>query len=109
MSIDLSMVLAETGLARYLFQIRRFPMLEPQEEYILGKRWREHAIRRLRKNSLPRIFASSPRWPWAIAVMVCPSANSFPKVISDLCKQSSALIPSAASAFLLMRCGGFRA
>ena len=43
MSIDLSMVLAETGLARYLFQIRRFPMLEPQEEYILGKRWREHA------------------------------------------------------------------
>jgi RNA polymerase sigma-32 factor len=33
---------AESGLARYLNQIRRFPMLEPQEEYILAKRWREH-------------------------------------------------------------------
>ncbi len=32
----------ESGLARYLNQIRRFPMLEPQEEYMLAKRWREH-------------------------------------------------------------------
>jgi RNA polymerase sigma-32 factor len=32
----------ETGLARYLAEIRRFPMLEPQEEYMLAKRWREH-------------------------------------------------------------------
>jgi RNA polymerase sigma-32 factor len=35
--------LAESGLSRYLFQIRRFPMLELQEEFILGKRLREHA------------------------------------------------------------------
>src|SRR5688572_3718923 len=32
----------EGGLARYLEEIRRFPMLEPQEEYMLAKRWREH-------------------------------------------------------------------
>src|SRR5271156_3381330 len=32
----------ETGLTRYLEEIRRFPMLEPQEEYMLAKRWREH-------------------------------------------------------------------
>jgi RNA polymerase sigma-32 factor len=31
-----------TGLARYLDEIRRFPMLEPDEEYMLAKRWREH-------------------------------------------------------------------
>jgi RNA polymerase sigma-32 factor len=31
-----------TGLARYLDEIRRFPMLEPAEEYMLAKRWREH-------------------------------------------------------------------
>jgi len=31
-----------TGLARYLEEIRRFPMLEPDEEYMLAKRWREH-------------------------------------------------------------------
>ncbi|TBW35101.1 RNA polymerase sigma factor RpoH [Siculibacillus lacustris] len=30
------------GLSRYLDEIRRFPMLEPQEEYMLAKRWREH-------------------------------------------------------------------
>ncbi|MGB3720831.1 MAG: RNA polymerase sigma factor RpoH [Hyphomicrobiaceae bacterium] len=31
------------GLARYLEEIRRFPMLEPEEEYMLAKRWQEHA------------------------------------------------------------------
>ncbi len=33
---------AEGGLSHYLSEIRKFPMLEPQEEYMLGKRWREH-------------------------------------------------------------------
>jgi RNA polymerase sigma-32 factor len=32
----------EGGLSRYLNEIRRFPMLEPEEEYMLAKRWREH-------------------------------------------------------------------
>ena len=32
----------ENGLSRYPREIRRFPMLEPQEEYMLAKRWREH-------------------------------------------------------------------
>src|SRR6266702_4013465 len=32
----------ESGLSRYLAEIRKFPMLEPQQEYMLAKRWREH-------------------------------------------------------------------
>lgn len=32
----------EAGLSRYLDEIRKFPMLEPQEEYMLGKRYAEH-------------------------------------------------------------------
>ncbi len=32
----------ESGLARYLSEIRKFPMLEPQQEYMFAKRWREH-------------------------------------------------------------------
>jgi RNA polymerase sigma-32 factor len=32
----------ESGLSHYLSEIRKFPMLEPQEEYMLAKRWREH-------------------------------------------------------------------
>ncbi len=35
----------ETGLTRYLEEIRRFPMLEPQQEYMLAKSWREHGDR----------------------------------------------------------------
>ena len=33
------------GLTGYLWEIRRFPMLEPHEEYLLAKRWREHGDR----------------------------------------------------------------
>jgi len=32
----------ESGLSRYLAEIRKFPMLEPQQEYMFAKRWREH-------------------------------------------------------------------
>ena len=32
----------QSGLSRYLDEIRKFPMLEPDEEYMLAKRWREH-------------------------------------------------------------------
>jgi len=32
----------ETGLSRYLEEIRRFPLLEPQEEFMLAQRWRDH-------------------------------------------------------------------
>jgi RNA polymerase sigma-32 factor len=35
----------EGGLSRYLDEIRRFPMLEPQEEYMLAKRYAEHGDR----------------------------------------------------------------
>src|SRR3989454_7679484 len=35
-------VTAQSGLTRYIEEIRRVPMLEPQDEYMLAKRWREH-------------------------------------------------------------------
>ena len=41
-SAALPILTAEGGLTHYLEEIRRFPMLEPQEEYMLAKRWREH-------------------------------------------------------------------
>jgi RNA polymerase sigma-32 factor len=37
----LPMLAGDGGLARYLSEIRRFPLLEPQQEYMLAKRWRE--------------------------------------------------------------------
>jgi RNA polymerase sigma-32 factor len=42
---SLPSVSAHGGLTRYLEEIRQFPMLEPQEEYMLAKSWREHGDR----------------------------------------------------------------
>ena len=33
---------SDSGLSRYLSEIRKFPMLEPEEEFMLAKAWREH-------------------------------------------------------------------
>jgi RNA polymerase sigma-32 factor len=44
-SATLPILTAESGLSRYLEEIRKFPMLEPQDEYMLAKRWREHGDR----------------------------------------------------------------
>ena len=42
---------SEGGLSRYLSEIRKFPLLQPEEEYMFAKRWKEHedpeAARRL--------------------------------------------------------------
>ena len=37
-----SIASGSAGLSRYLEEIRRFPMLEPNEEYMLAKSWQEH-------------------------------------------------------------------
>ena len=36
---------AESGISHYYEEIRRFPMLDWQEEYMLAKRWRENGDR----------------------------------------------------------------
>jgi RNA polymerase sigma-32 factor len=41
-SQTLPTLVSESNLARYLQEIRKFPMLEPDQEYMLAKRWREH-------------------------------------------------------------------
>ena len=41
-SASTSMTLSpEQGLSRYLTEIRKFPMLEKNEEFMLARRWRE--------------------------------------------------------------------
>ena len=45
MAASLPIIAGESGLARYLQEIKRFPMLEPQEEFMLAKAWREHGDR----------------------------------------------------------------
>ena len=38
-------VTAESGIDRHFKEIQRFPMLDPQDEYLLAKRWRQHGDR----------------------------------------------------------------
>jgi RNA polymerase sigma-32 factor len=45
MAAALPVIAGEAGLSRYLAEIKRFPMLEPQNEYMLAKSWREHGDR----------------------------------------------------------------
>ncbi|HEY2527692.1 MAG TPA: RNA polymerase sigma factor RpoH, partial [Xanthobacteraceae bacterium] len=44
-SIAATIATVESSLTRYLGEIRRFPLLESQEEFMLAKRWREHGDR----------------------------------------------------------------
>jgi RNA polymerase sigma-32 factor len=41
----LPIMTAEGGLSRYLEEIRRFPLLDPQQEFMLAKLWRERGNR----------------------------------------------------------------
>jgi len=42
MASNLSIMGSDGNIARYLQDIRRLPMLSPEEEFMLAKRWREH-------------------------------------------------------------------
>ena len=56
----------EGSLSRYLQEIRKFPMLEPQQEYMLARRC-ANTRRRGRAPAGDPHSGSSPRSPWAIA------------------------------------------
>jgi RNA polymerase sigma-32 factor len=72
----------EAGLNRYLSEIKKFPILSPEEEYMLAKRWTEHqdteAAAKL-VNSHLRLVA---KIAMGYAATDFRSASSFPRAIS---------------------------
>ena len=50
----LPILTAEPGLTHYLEEIRRFPMLERQEEYMLAKCWRFGGVDQVNDTNMPR-------------------------------------------------------
>jgi hypothetical protein len=75
-------VTAKSGLSCYL-KIQRFPMMEPHEEYVLAKRWREHGDHEGRRTSSSTvIYASSARSPAAMAATACRSLISSRRAMS---------------------------
>src|ERR1700756_1407010 len=55
---------SEGNLTRYLQEIRKFPMLEPEQEYMLAKRWKEHED----PEAAPRLVTSHLRLVAKIAM-----------------------------------------
>ena len=74
----------EQGLSRYLGQIRKFPMLEPEQEFMLAKAWVDHEDR----DSAHQLVTSHLRLArqdrqWAIAAMACRRRKSCRRPMSD--------------------------
>ena len=82
---------AESGLSRYLEEIRRFPMLEPQEEYMLAKRWREHGDRGAAQELLAGIMELCHRLTpvGLIPSLASRRTGAAPAVQPDLSRRSS--------------------
>jgi RNA polymerase sigma-32 factor len=68
-----------SGVAAYLAQIRRLPMLEPQEQYMLARRWREHGDR----DAAQRLVTSHLRLVAKIAVRYRGYGLPMAEVISE--------------------------
>ena len=68
----------EQGLNRYLQEIRKFPMLEPEEEYMLAKRWAEDQD----TEAAHKMVTSHLRLADKIAWNIAPTASRRPQVIS---------------------------
>src|ERR1700719_3594904 len=74
-----TMTTTESGLTRYLKRIRRFPMLEPQEEYLLAKRCREQG----ESDAAHRLVTSHLRLVAKIALGYRGYGLSIPEVVSE--------------------------
>ena len=68
-------VAPEGNLSRYLQEIRKFPMLSPEEELALSKRWRDHQDMEAAHKLVTSHLGWWRRSPWATAATACRSAN----------------------------------
>lgn len=70
---------AEAGLSRYLAEIRKFPVLRPDEEFLYAKRWREQADR----NAAYRLVTSHLRLVAKIAMRYRGYGLAIADIISE--------------------------
>lgn len=62
---------SEGSLSRYLQEIRKFPMLEAAEEFMLAKRWREHGDVKAAHKLVTSHLRLVAKIAGAIAAMAC--------------------------------------
>src|SRR5262249_1264412 len=82
---------AESGLTHYFEQIRRFPMLGREEEYILAKCWREHADR----DTAHRLVTSHLR----LVTKIARDYRGYELPISHLIAEGNISLPQAVERF----------
>jgi len=75
----MALLTADSGLTRYLEEIGRFPILEPQDEYLFAKRWRELGDR----DAADRLVTSHLRLVAKIAMGYRGYGLPIPEVISE--------------------------
>jgi RNA polymerase sigma-32 factor len=96
----------EQGLARYMQEIRKFPLLEPEEEYMLAKAWVDHGD----KEAAHRLVTSHLRLAAKIAMGYRGYGLPTGEVISEanvgLMQAVKRFDPERASASRPTRCGG---
>jgi RNA polymerase sigma-32 factor len=87
-------------------EIRKFPLLEPEEEYMLAKRWTDHQD----PQAAHRLVTSHLRLAAKIAMGYrgygLPQAEVISEANVGLCRRSSGLTPKRGSVWRPMRCGG---
>jgi len=70
---------SESSFALYIEEIKRFPLLQPQEEFMLAKRWREHEDR----DAAHRLVTSHLRLVAKIAVSYRGYGLPFSEIVSE--------------------------
>ena len=95
------------GLSHYLAEIRKFPMLAPDEEFMLAKRWQEHGD----QEAAEKLITSHLRLVAKIAMGYRGYGLPLGEVISEgnvgLSRPSRSSIPTRAFASRPTPCGGF--
>src|SRR6266702_3188408 len=103
----LAVMSPDGGLSRYLTNIRKFPMLAKDEEFMLAKRWQEHAD----PEAAHRLVTSHLRLVAKIAMGYRGYGLPIGEVISEgnvgLMQAVKRFEPERASVWPPMPCGGF--
>jgi RNA polymerase sigma-32 factor len=96
----------EQGLSRYLSEIRKFPMLEPEQEYMLARAWVNHGD----KEAAHQLVTSHLRLAAKIAMGYrgygLPTAEVISEANVGLMQAVKRFDPTRASASRPTRCGG---
>src|SRR6266478_338401 len=105
-TLSVPSISSEGNLTRYLQEIRKFPMLEPEQEYMLAKAWKEHED----PEAAHRLVTSHLRLVAKIAMGYRGYGLPLSELISEgnvgMMQAVKRFDPIAAFASRHMRCGG---